>query len=127
MIQTQTVDIGYVKKILSSSPHYYKIIKYEYPYGDTLSKKLIDWYRDLIFSANKESKDQLALVQVLDQCLYLYVSENKYKRDFRKIITVDELNFENRNSIKEVIKKIIIYTDNYQKREVRELDVSKWL
>ena len=127
MIQTQTVDINYVKKILSNSPHYYQIIKYEYPYGDILSKKLIDWYRDLIFSANKDSKDQLALVNILDQCLYLYVSENKYKRGFRKIITVDELNFENRSIIKEVIKKIIIYTDNYQKREVRELDVSKWL
>ena len=127
MIQTQTVDIGYVKKILACSPHYYTIIKYEYPYGDILSKKLIDWYRDLIFSANKDSKDQLALVQVLDQCLYLYVRDNKYKHGFRKIITADELNFENRNVIKEVIKKIIIYTDNYQKREVRELDVSKWL
>ena len=127
MIQTQTVDISYIKKILTHSPHYFTIIKYEYPYGDVLSKKLIDWYRDLIFSANKDSNDQLALVQVLDQCLYLYVRDNKYKRGFRKIITVDELNFDDRNIIKEVIKRIIIYTDNYQKKEVRELDVSKWL
>ena len=107
MIQTQTVDISYIKKILACSPHYYTIIKYEYPYGDILSKKLIDWYRDLIFSANRDSKDQLALVQVLDQCLYLYVRDNKYKRELRKIITVDELTFENKEMIKDVIKKLL--------------------
>jgi len=127
MIQTQTVDLGYVKKILESSPHYNTIIRYEYPYGDILSKKLIDWYRELIFSANKESEEQLLLVRVLDQSLYLYVRDNKYKRGIRKIITPEELTFENRNTIKDVIKKLIVYTNNYEKKEVRELTTSKWL
>jgi len=127
MIQTQTVDIVYVKKILECSPHYNAIIQYEYPYGDILSKKLIDWYRDLIFSANKESEEQLLLVRVLDQSLYLYIRDNKYKRGVRKIITPNELTFENRNTIKDVIKKLIVYTNNYEKQEVRELTTSKWL
>ena len=127
MIQTQTVDIGYVKKILESSPHYNTIIQYEYPYGDILSKKLIDWYRELIFSASKDNEEQLLLVRVLDRSLYLYVRDNKYKRGIRKLITADELTFENRNTIKEVIKKLIVYTNNYEKKEVRELTVSKWL
>lgn len=127
MIQTQTVDINYVKKILDSSPHFSTIINYEYPYGDILSKKLIDWYRDLIFSANTNNEEQLLLVRVLDQCLYLYVKDNKYKRGLRKIVTADELTFENKNTIKEVIKKLIIYTNTYEKKEVREVAVSKWL
>ena len=127
MIQTQTVDINYVKKILDSSPHYNTIINYEYPYGDMLSKRLIDWYRDLIFSANKDNEEQLLLVRVLDQCLYLYVKDNKYKQGLKQIITPDELTFENKNMIKEVIKKTIIYTKNYEKNEVREITISKWL
>ena len=127
MIQTQTIDIGHVKKVLENCPHYDMIIHYEYPYGDVLSKKLIDWYKELIFSANGNNEKELILIRALDQSLYLYVRDNKYKRGIRKIITVDDLTFENRDTIRDVIKKLIEYTSNYENREIREVSVSKWL
>ena len=127
MIQTQTIDIGHVKKILDNCPNFDRIIHYEYPYGDILSKKLIDWYRELIFSANGNNENQLMLIHALDYSLYLYVRDNKYKRELRKIITVDELTFENKELIKDVIKRLIEFTNNYEKKEVREVSVSKWL
>jgi hypothetical protein len=71
MIQTQTIDIGHVKTVLENSPHFESIIHYEYPYGDILSKKLVDWYRDLIFSANAKDGTQLTLIRALDRSLYL--------------------------------------------------------
>ena len=127
MIQTQTIDIGHVKKVLENCPHYDMIIHYEYPYGDVLSKKLIDWYRELIFSANGNNENELMLIRALDQSLYLYVRDNKYKRGLRKVITVNELTFDNKETIKAVIKRLIEFTSNYEKREVREVSVSKWL
>ena len=127
MIQTQTIDIGHVKKVLENCPHYDMIIHYEYPYGDILSKKLIDWYRELIFSANGNNENELMLIKALDQSLYLYVRDNKYKRGLRKIITVNELTFDNKETIKDVIKRLIEFTSNYENREVREVSVSKWL
>ena len=127
MIQTQTIDIGHVKMILDNCPNYDKIIHYEYPYGDVLSKKLIDWYRDLIFTANGNNEKQLLLIRALDRSLYLYVRDNKYKRGLRKIINSDELTFENRELIKDVIKRLIEYTNSYEKKEIREVSVSKWL
>lgn len=127
MIQTQTIDIGHVKMILENCPNYDKIIHYEYPYGDTLSKKLIDWYRDLIFTANSNNKNQLMLIRALDRSLYLYVRDNRYKRGLRKIITSDELSFDNKEVIKDVIKRLIEYTTSYEKKEIREVSVSKWL
>lgn len=127
MIQTQTIDIQHVKRILENCPHYDMIINYEYPYGDILSKKLIDWYRELIFSANGNNENQLMLIKSLDKSLYLYVKDNKYKRGIRKIISVDELTFDDKNIIKEVIKKLIEFTSNYEKKEVREVNIAKWL
>ncbi|MGN1358524.1 MAG: hypothetical protein ACI4WU_04065 [Bacilli bacterium] len=127
MIQTQTIDIQHVKKILENCPHYDMIINYEYPYGDILSKKLIDWYRELIFSANGNNENQLMLIKSLDKSLYLYVKDNKYKRGLRKIISVDELTFDDKNIIKDVIKKLIEFTSNYEKKEVREVNIAKWL
>lgn len=127
MIQTQTIDIGHVKKVLENCPHYDMIIHYEYPYGDVLSKKLIDWYRELIFSANGNNENELMLIRALDQSLYLYVRDNKYKRGLRKIITINELTFDNKETIKDVIKRLIEFTSNYENREIREVSVSKWL
>jgi len=127
MIQTQTIDIGHVRKILENCPHFDKIVNYEYPYGDMLSKKLIDWYRELIFSANGNNENQLMLIKALDRSLYLYVRDNKYKKGLRKIVSVEELTFENKNVIKEVIKKLIEFTSNYEKKEVREVRAAKWL
>lgn len=127
MIQTQTIDIGHVKKVLENCPNFEKIIHYEYPYGDIMSKKLIDWYRELIFSADGNNENQLLLIRALDRSLYLYVRDNKYKRDLRKIITTDELTFQNKELIKDVIKRLIEFTNNYEKKEVREVSVSKWL
>lgn len=127
MIQTQTIDIQHVKKILENCPHYDMIVNYEYPYGDVLSKKLIDWYRELIFSANGNDENQLLLIKALDKSLYLYVKDNKYKRDIRKIIDISELGFSDKSIIKETIKKLIEFTNNYEKKEIRELSISRWL
>lgn len=127
MIQTQTIDISHVKKILENCPHFDMIIHYEYPYGDVLSKKIIDWYRELIFSANGNNQEQLLLIRALDQSLYLYVRDNKYKRELRKILSIDELTFENKNTIKNSIRKLIEFTNNYEKQEIREVSISKWL
>ena len=127
MIQTQTIDIGHVKKVLENCPNYDYIIHYEYPYGDIMSKKLIDWYRDLIFSANGNNENQLLLIRALDKSLYLYVRDNKYKRGLRKIISVDELTLDNRETIKDVIRRLIEFTSFYEKKEVREVSVSRWL
>lgn len=127
MLQTQTIDIWHVQKILENCPNYDKIVNYEYPYGDTLSKKLIDWYRDIIFSANGSNDNQLMLIKAIDKCMYLYIRDNKYKRGLRKIITIEELTLEDKSIIKESIKKLIEFTRMYEKREVREVNIAKWL
>ena len=127
MLQTQTIDINHVQKVLENCPHFEMIIHYEYPYGDILSKKLIDWYRELIFSANGNDENQLLLIRALDRSLYLYVGDNKYKRGLRKIVTANELTFENKELIKDVIKRLIEFTSSYENNEVREVSVSKWL
>lgn len=127
MLQTQTIDIEHVRIVLKNCPNYDAIVNYEYPYGDNLSKRLIDWYRELIFSADGTNENQLMLIRALDKSLYLYVKDNKYKRGLKKIIKDEELGFENKAIIKDVIKKLIEYTNNYEKKEVLEVTVAKWL
>ena len=56
LVHTRTIDVEFVNKILKYCPHYDYIVNYEYEYGDNISSKLIDWYRELIFAVNGNEK-----------------------------------------------------------------------
>ena len=127
MLRTQTVDIEHVVRVLQSCPNYDKIVNYEFPYGDTLSEKLIDWYRELVFSANGKNENQLQIITAIDKSMNLYVTDNKYKKGFRKVIKEEEITLKDKELIKGVLKKLIAYTNDYEKETVLEIDNSIWI
>ena len=127
LVETKTINLRYVNKILSNCPNYDKIVNYEYEYGDTLSSKLIDWYRELIFSCDGENVNQLRIIYQIDHSLSLYVEDNQYKRGLSKILSKDEVDLNNSVLIQGVIKKIIEFTNQYERDEILELVSNKWL
>lgn len=127
LVETKTINLRYVNKILSNCPNYDKIVNYEYEYGDTLSSKLIDWYRELIFSCDGENVNQLRIIYQIDHSLSLYVEDNQYKRGLSKILSKDEVDLNNSVLIQNVIKKIIEFTNQYERNEILELVNNKWL
>ena len=74
MVETQTIDIEHVQKILKNCPNYDIIVNSEFPFEDTFSDKLVDWYRELVFSANGNNEGQLKIINALDKSIYLYES-----------------------------------------------------
>ena len=127
LVETKTINLRYVNKILSNCPNYDKIVNYEYEYGDTLSSKLIDWYRELIFSCDGENVNQLRIIYQIDHSLSMYVEDNQYKRGLSKILSKDEVDLNNSVLIQKVIKKIIEFTNQYERDEILELVNNKWL
>ncbi len=127
LIETKTINLRYVNKILSNCPNYDKIVNYEYEYGDTLSSKLIDWYRELIFSCDGENINQLRIIYQIDHSLSMYVEDSQYKRGLSKILSKDEVDLNNSVLIQNVIKKIIEFTNQYERDEILELVNNKWL
>ena len=127
MIKTQTIDIEYVQKVLKYCPNFDSIVNYEYEYGDALSNKLINWYRDLVFSADGNNEKQLTIISFIDKSLSMYVKDRRYKKGLSRILTVDEISLNNQSLIKELIKKIVLFTNDYEKKMVLEITSSKWL
>jgi len=127
LVYTQTVDVEFVNKILKHCPNYDYIVNYEYDYGDYISSKLIDWYRELIFAVNSNDEKQLKIVEALDKGLYLYVKDNKYKSELKKHLKVEDINLESKKLIKDLIKKIIIFTSKYEQRQIMEVTSSIWI
>ena len=127
MVKTQTIDIEYVQKVLKYCPNFDSIVNYEYEYGDVLSSKLIDWYRDLVFSTDGNNEKQLTIISFIDKSLSMYVKDRRYKKGLSKILTVEDISLNNKSLIKELIKKIVLFTNNYEKKRVLEISSSKWL
>ena len=127
LVETKTINLRYVNKILSNCPNYDKIVNYDYEYGDTLSSKLIDWYRELVFSCDGENANQLSIIYQIDRGLSLYVEDNQYKRGLSQVITKDDIDLNNSDLIKKVIRKIIEFTNKYENEEILELVNNKWL
>lgn len=127
MVKTQTIDIEYVQKVLKYCPNFDSIVNYDYEYGDVLSSKLIDWYRDLVFSTDGNNEKQLTIISFIDKSLSMYVKDRRYKKGLSKILTVEDISLNNQSLIKELIKKIVLFTNNYEKKRVLEISSSKWL
>ena len=127
MVQTQTIDYSLVRKILSTCPYYDSIVNYEYEEGDSLSQILIDWYRDLIFSADPSDERQLKIISAIDKSLYLYVKDKKYKKGLSKLLDAKQVSLDNQNSIRNVIKTIVFFTNSFQKEEVLDVSNSRWI
>lgn len=124
---TQTIDVTFVNKILSHCPNYDKIVNYEYEYGDNISKKLINWYRELIFAVNSNDERQLKIIEALDKGLSLYVKDNNYKKRLKQELKIEDMSLENKKSIKDLIKKIIVFTSLYEQRQVLEITSTRWI
>ena len=127
MVETQTIDVEHVQKILKNCPNYDIIVNSEFPFEDTFSDKLVDWYRELVFSANGNNEGQLKIINALDKSIYLYVTNNRYKRGLRKIVYENEITLKDKEIIKELLKKIINYTNSYENKTLLEIDTTKWI
>ena len=119
MFETLTIDVTNVKKILNCCPYYDDIINSDIIYEDDISIDIIDWYRDLIFSCNGDSEEDTKKVRNIDRCMYLYVNDNKYRKEIKKI-------FNPNLSDDKLINKILRYTNIYEDNEIYDAGASCW-
>lgn len=121
------VDIINVKRILEICPHYDEIINFEFDYSDEITIDLIDWYRDLIFSCDGNDENETQIIKMIDNSMYMYISDHKYRKGLTKIISTRDIDLNSEKSIKKLIKKMLDYTSKYETVEILNVTSSKWL
>ena len=120
MIETLTIDVSNVKKILECCPYYDDIINSDIIYDDETAIDVIDWYKDLIFSCDGNNDKDIRVVRDIDRCMYLYVNDNKYRKGLNKCI---DLSLDN----DVIISSILRYTNMYEDNEILYITSTKWL
>ncbi len=125
MFETLTIDVTNVKKILKCCPYYDDIINSDIMYNDDLSIDLIEWYKDIIFSCNGDNEEDIKIIRNIDRCMYIYVNDNKYKKGLKKRIINNDINLN--DNYKEVVNKILNYTEEYEENELLNITSTKWI
>lgn len=112
-------------KILKCCPYYDDIINSDIMYNDDLSIDLIEWYKDIIFSCNGDNEEDIKIIRNIDRCMYIYINDNKYKKGLKKRIINNDINLN--DNYKEVVNKILNYTEEYEENELLNITSTKWI
>ena len=121
------IDVINVKKILQTCPHYDEVIEFEFDYNDEITIDLIDWYKDLIFSCDADDKNETEIIKMIDNSMYMYVNDHKYRNGLKKIISVNDIDLNSEKKIRKLIKKILDYTNKYENIEILNVKSSRWI
>lgn len=105
-------------------PHYDDIINFDFNYVDTLSIDLIEWYKDVVFSFNIENDGDCDVMKKIDNSMYIYVNDYRYRKGFKAYFKDRDMSFWDRN---EMIRILLDYTDRYEEERVRNIRSSKWI
>jgi len=115
------------KIILNYCRNFNKIINTDFLENDTLSKKLVNIYKDYIFKINIHNEDDIIKAQTLDQTMSKYVDDYF----FRKILKEEILNLKVKKNTTDlitiIIDSIINIFKKYEEDKTRKIYLSKWI
>ena len=101
------------KEILNYCPNYYDIVNFDFNENDLISEKLVNIYKNYVFSINKCNIEDTNKVKELDHVLENYIRDYIFRSELqREIVTVKVKRDSNilRNMVDAIIK---IFSNHY--------------
>lgn len=114
------------KEILKYCPDYYNIINFDYKENDAISNKLINIYKNFIFSINLDNREEIEQVQELDRVLSNYIHDYIFRSTLQKEIVRVEIR-KDTNIIRSFVDAIIRIFTSYEEYTTRRIYISKWI
>jgi len=114
------------REILNYCPNYYNIVNFDFREDDLISDKLINIYKNYVFSINIEDKEELKRVEELDRVLSNYVHDYLFRSTLQKEIITVKVKKDN-NILKSLVDIIIKIFSNYEEYTTRKIYISKWI
>lgn len=114
------------KEILKYCPNYYNIVNFDFNDADLVSEKLINIYKNYVFSINIQNREEVEKVQVLDRVLSNYIHDYLFRSTLQKEIVTVKVKKDN-NILKNLVDIIIRIFTNYEEYTTRRIYISKWI
>ena len=114
------------KEILNYCPNYYNIVNFDFKDSDLISEKLINIYKNFVFSINVENREEIEKVQELDRVLSNYIHDYLFRSTLQKEIVTVKVKRDT-NILKSLVDSIINIFSNYEEYTTRKIYISKWI
>ncbi len=114
------------KEVLKFCPNYYNIVNFNFNDNDMISEKIVNIYKNFIFSADLNNNEEIDKIKEIDRVLGNYINDYIFRSTLQKEIITVKVKKDN-NILHNIIDAIIkIFTD-YEEYTTRKLYISKWI
>jgi len=113
------------KEILNYCPNYYNIVNFDFKDSDLISEKLINIYKNFVFSVNIQNREEIEKVQELDRVLSNYIHVYLFRSTLQKEIVTVKVKKD--NILRSLVDNIIKIFSNYEEYTTRRIYISKWI
>lgn len=114
------------KLILTHCPNFYKIINFEFSEDDKITAKLIELYKEFIFSIDPEIPLELKKVEKIDEILNKYLEDYYFRKEIRRDLLSIKVS-KSDNIMTALIEKIFELFDNYETGYTRNIYFARWI
>ena len=114
------------KDILKYCPNYYNIVNFNYKDNDVITSKLINIYKNYIFSIDLNNREEIDRVEELDRVLSNYIHDFLFRSTLQKEIVEVKVKKDN-NVLKSLVDIIIKIFSHYEEYTTRKIYISKWI
>ena len=114
------------KEVLNYCPNYYNIVNFDFKDSDLISEKIVNIYKNFVFSINLQNREEIEKVQELDRVLSNYIHDYLFRSTLQKEIITVKVKKDN-NIIRSLVDSIIKIFSNYEEYTTRRIYISKWI
>lgn len=114
------------KEVLEFCKHYKDIISMEHTTEDIFTHKLINIYKNYIFSIDLNSLEDIESVKNLDQVIFNYMEDYRLRHMMKKELASAKIKVGN-NILRTVVDIILRIFDQYLENTSRNIYISRWI
>ena len=114
------------KMILNHCPNFYKISDFGFLEDDSISQRLIQVYKNFVFSVNAENREDLKMVAQLDFVINKYIEDYYFRKEMQK--GMEEIKVKQTGDvIRSVVEGVLSCFDRYEVSYTRTIYFARWI
>ena len=114
------------KLILKHCPNFYKIINFEFLEDDFISQKLIQVYKNFIFTVETTRAEDIKLISQLDFVIHKYIEDYYFRKEMQK--SMEEMRIKKSEDImRSIVEGVIDCFDRYEISYTRTIYFARWI
>ena len=113
------------KLVLSHCPNFYKIINFEFLEDDQITARLIEIYKNFIFSSDVNDHE-LKVMEKFDFILNKYIDDYYFRKELQRSLLALRIG-PGENMIKCIINKLMDLFESYESGYTRNIYFARWI